>query len=100
MDPSPSAYRSRRWASGCPLVADRARSTAWREVKAMMRDAGVSAAAASPRGLRHTFGVHAVRSGIPLNLLQRWLGQASMATTAIYADMMGAEEHEIAARMW
>lgn len=77
-----------------------ARSTAWRNVKAVMRTVGVGAAAASPKGLRHTFGVHAVRSGIPLNLLQRWLGHASMATTAIYANVMGAEEQEIAARMW
>lgn len=77
-----------------------ARSTAWRNVKAVMRTIGVGAAASSPKGLRHTFGVHAVRSGVPLNLLQRWLGHASMATTAIYADVMGAEEQEIAARMW
>ncbi|WP_286134559.1 tyrosine-type recombinase/integrase [Methylobacterium sp. Leaf123] len=77
-----------------------ARSTAWRHVKRVMRAAGVGASAASPKGLRHGFGVHAVRSGVPLNLLQRWLGHASMATTAIYADVMGAEEQEIAARMW
>lgn len=46
------------------------------------------------------FGVHALRSGIPLNLLQRWLGHADIATTAIYADAMGPEERAIAARMW
>ncbi|MGU3420810.1 tyrosine-type recombinase/integrase [Methylobacterium sp. D54C] len=77
-----------------------ARSTAWRDVKAVMASIGVGSAASSPKGLRHTFGVHAVRSGVPLNLLQRWLGHASMATTAIYANVMGAEEQEIAARMW
>ena len=76
------------------------RSTAWQRVKAVMREAGVGASAASPKGLRHGFGVHAVRSGVPLNLLQRWLGHADIATTAIYADVMGAEEREIAARMW
>ena len=77
-----------------------ARSTAWQRVKTVMREAGVGATAASPKGLRHGFGVHAVRSGVPLNLLQRWLGHADIATTAIYADVMGAEEREIAARMW
>lgn len=77
-----------------------ARTTAWRHVKAVMLDAGVGGTAASPKGLRHGFGVHAVRSGIPLNLLQRWLGHADIATTAIYADVMGAEEREIATRMW
>lgn len=76
------------------------RSTAWQRIKAVMREAGVAASAASPKGLRHGFGVHALRSGVPLTLLQRWLGHASLSTTAIYADVLGAEEREIAARMW
>lgn len=77
-----------------------ARNTAWRHVKTVMEAAAVGGTAASPKGLRHGFGVHAIRSGIPLNLLQRWLGHADIATTAIYADVMGPEEREIATRMW
>lgn len=65
-----------------------------------MRTAGVGATAASPKGLRHGFGVHAVRSGIPLNLLHRWLDHADIATTAIYTDVIGTEEQEIATRIW
>ncbi|CAO4172820.1 Site-specific integrase [Methylorubrum aminovorans] len=65
-----------------------------------MREAGVAASAASPKGLRHGFGVHALRSSVPLTLLQRWLGHAGLSTTAIYADVLGAEEREIATRMW
>lgn len=76
------------------------RTTAWRYVKDVMAAAEISGLHASPKGLRHGFGVHAVRSGVPLNLLQRWLGHADIATTAIYADAMGAEEREIAGRMW
>ncbi|MFH6780897.1 MULTISPECIES: tyrosine-type recombinase/integrase [Methylobacterium] len=77
-----------------------ARNTAWRYIKDVMLDAGIEGAAASPKGLRHGFGVHALRSGVPLNLLQRWLGHADIATTAIYANVVGAEEREIASRMW
>lgn len=78
-----------------------ARGTAWRLVKRMMREAGIAAGPQqSPKGLRHGFGVHAIRSGIPLNLVQRWLGHASMNTTAIYLQVMGDEERAIAARMW
>lgn len=76
------------------------RTTAYRYVKEVMAAAGIAGLHASPKGLRHGFGVHAVRSAVPLNLLQRWLGHAEIATTAIYADAMGAEEREIAARMW
>jgi len=52
----------------------------------------------SKGGLRHSFGIHASPSGVPLKLVQRWLGHASMTTTAIYLDALDEEEREIAAR--
>ena len=55
---------------------------------------------AIPKGLRHGFGVAPIQAGIPLNLLQRWLGHAQLTTTAIYANAVGPEERNIAARMW
>jgi len=77
------------------------RTVAWRYVKGVMAEAGiVSGARATPRGLRHGFGVAAVSAGVPLNLVQRWLGHAQISTTAIYADVMGPEERTLAARMW
>jgi integrase len=77
------------------------RSGAWQLVKGIMREAAVPEGAhMTPKGLRHTFGIHAIRSGVPLNLVQRWLGHASMTTTAIYLEALGEEEREIAARMW
>ena len=76
------------------------RMTAWRRVSAVMAQAGLSGEHATPKGLRHGFGVAAVSSGIPLNLVQKWLGHAQLSTTAIYADAVGDEEHSIAARMW
>lgn len=77
------------------------RSRAWQLVKSVMVEAGIAAGLhATPKGLRHGFGVHAIRSGIPLNLVQRWMGHASMTTTAIYLQVVGAEEREIAKRMW
>ena len=47
---------------------------------------------ASPKGLRHGFGVAAVTADAPLNLVQKWLAHAQLSTTAIYADTVGAEE--------
>ncbi|QCI63952.1 tyrosine-type recombinase/integrase [Phreatobacter stygius] len=77
------------------------RSRAWSLVKQLMREAGIAEGPqATPKGLRHGFGVHAIQSGIPLNLVQRWLGHARMETTAIYLQVMGDEERQIAARMW
>lgn len=77
------------------------RSRAWQLVKEVMRAAAIAEGPhLTPKGLRHAFGIHAIRSGVPLNLVQRWLGHASMETTAIYLDALGEEEREIASRMW
>jgi len=77
------------------------RSRAWQLVKSVMDQAGIGRGIhATPKGLRHGFGLHAIRSGVPLNLVQRWLGHASLTTTSIYLQAVGTEEREIAARMW
>lgn len=76
------------------------RTTAWRYVKSLMALADVPQTAAMPKGLRHAFGVAAFRNSVPPHLVQRWLGHASLETTAIYADVSGEEEREFASRMW
>jgi integrase/recombinase XerD len=76
------------------------RTTAWRRVKQVMAAAGISGPPAMPRGLRHSFGVNAFQSNVPPHLVQRWLGHASLRTTAIYGDVLGSEERSIAERMW
>lgn len=71
-----------------------------KEVLEVMKAADVKGPQATPKGLRHGFGVAAIQAGIPLNLLQRWLGHAQLTTTAIHANAVGPEERNIAARMW
>lgn len=76
------------------------RTTAYRWIKATMLAADISGAKACPKGLRHGFGIHAMRCGVQLNMLQKWMGHASMSTTSIYANALGADELAIAQRMW
>ena len=76
------------------------RTSGWRHVCAVMTAAGIDGPQASPKGLRHGFGVQAVTKGKPLNMVQKWLGHAQLSTTAIYADAIGAEEHQMIADMW
>ena len=76
------------------------RTTAWRRVKEVMAVAGVTGTPAMPKGLRHGFGVNAFQASVPPHLVQRWLGHASLKTTAIYGDVMGPEERAFAERMW
>ena len=76
------------------------RTTAWRIVKDVMQHANVTGRPACPRGFRHGFGVGTLQSGVPLNLVQRWLGHARISTTAIYANACGPEEQAFAGRFW
>lgn len=76
------------------------RTTAWRRVREVMEAAAIHGLCASPKGVRHAFGVKAVTSAVPLNMTQKWLGHARLATTAIYTDAIGPEEQKIAERMW
>ena len=92
--------RERRGAAKRELLWPWSRATAWRRAKEVLSAAGVAGLHASPKGLRHGLGVNAVGQGVPLNLVQRWLGHAQLSTTAIYAEAVGEEERAIAARMW
>jgi integrase/recombinase XerD len=65
-----------------------------------MYSCGLTGRQATPRGLRHALGVRTLQSGVPLSLVQRWLGHARMSTTAIYADGSGPEEVAFAAKFW
>lgn len=76
------------------------RATAWRIIKRVMETAQVSGRCASPRGLRHAYGVGILRAGIPVTLLQRWMGHARLTTTAIYTCVSGPDEFAMARRFW
>src|SRR5690606_18501731 len=76
------------------------RMTGYRRICEVMDKAGIAGSYASPKGLRHGFGVRAIQANVPLTLVQKWLGHADIKTTAIYTCAMGPEEREIAARMW
>lgn len=76
------------------------RQTGYRRVKEVMHAARVVGPHATPKGLRHAFGVCAIQTNVPLHLIQRWLGHADIKTTAIYASAMGPEEREFASRTW
>ena len=76
------------------------RITAYRWIKTIMQAATISGPQATPKGLRHGYGIHAIKCGVPLNMLQKWLGHASLSTTAIYTNALGADELAIAERMW
>ena len=93
--------KARRQPAKCSdLLWPMSRITAWRAVSGLMAAAGIRGPQASPKGLRHGFGVAAVQAGVPLNLIQRWLGHASMESTSIYTQVIGEEERALADRIF
>ncbi len=95
------ALRRRRGTERTSPLWSWSRSTAFRRVKAVMTAAGIADGPHQcPKGLRHGYGVRAISSGVPLNMLSKWMGHASLEVTAIYANALGEEQHNIAARMW
>jgi len=76
------------------------RSSAWRHIKTVLAKAGIAGPQAMPKGLRHGFAVNAIQKGVPLDLVSRWMGHASLRTTAIYTRVVGPEERAFAAKMW
>jgi len=95
----PTAHARPDRGHGVPLW-DWSRATAWRRVCEVMDTAGIAGLHATPKGLRHGFGIRAIAVGVPLNMAQKWLGHAQISTTAIYANATGPEEKQLAERMW
>ena len=76
------------------------RQAAHRQVGALMASAGIDGPQACPRGLRHSYGVAAVRAGVPLPTVAAVLGHASLDTTALYTTAIGAQARELVSRVW
>ena len=76
------------------------RTQATKHICSVMSEAGISGAHASPKGLRHGFGIRAASETRNPRLVQKWLGHRYLETTTIYMDAVGDEERELATRMW
>lgn len=76
------------------------RTTGWRRVKEVAESAGIARDLLTPKALRHGFAVYALGREVTLNKVSKWLGHSSLEVTAIYTDVSGKEEDEMAKRMW
>ncbi|MEO0510801.1 MAG: site-specific integrase [Verrucomicrobiota bacterium] len=74
--------------------------TGYRAVKRVMEITGIDGPHATPRGLRHAFGVFHAQHKTNPRLIQDWMGHASLETTLIYLDAQGKEAREAAKIAW
>ncbi len=85
------AQKSPKWAG--ESIWPISRVHVWRIVKGVIIEAGIpDAPQRTVKGLRHGYGINATVNGIPLHMLQKWLGHAQLYTATIYADAVGKKE--------
>jgi integrase/recombinase XerD len=76
------------------------RTTGWKVVREVMREANVPRFLWKPKALRHAFGINASSERVAPGLTQLWLGHAKLETTMIYATPIGEEARALARSMW
>ena len=82
------------------LLFPMSRVMGWKHVKAVMAAAGIEGDHATPKGLRHGFGVRMAQKTRNPRLIQKLLGHRYLETTAIYMDLVGEEEREEVIAAW
>ena len=77
------------------------RTSAFRYVNDLMKEANIEGPQASSRGIRNGFGVAAIQAGIPLPTIAAVLGQSTFkAMSLLTADFVGLPELRKVERMW
>ena len=77
-------------------MLDTCRQWVGEAMKRAAAGAGIDPARAHPHAFRHTHGRNCVLRGIPLPVLQQWLGHQSLADTQCYVDLVGAHHSWVA----
>ena len=76
------------------------RTQATKHIWFVMDEAGIEGPHASPKGLRHGFGVRIAQKTRNPRLVQKLLGHTSLDTTAIYLDLVGHEARAEVVGAW
>lgn len=76
------------------------RTQATKHVKSVMVAAGIEGTQASPKGLRHGFGVRMAQKTRNPRLVQKLMGHTKLENTAIYMDLVGEEARAEVVGAW
>lgn len=75
-----------RWSVDPETKQSMSRKSVWNVFKAALAESGVRKAA-TVHTLRHSWATHLLEAGVPLRLIQQWLGHSSPKTTALYTHL-------------
>ena len=83
-----------------PALWSWGRTQATKHVKNVMEAAGIEGTHASPKGLRHGFGVRMAQKTRNPRLVQKLMGHTKLENTAIYMDLVGEEARAEVVGAW
>ncbi|WP_371364894.1 Tyrosine recombinase XerD [Sporomusa rhizae] len=72
------------------------RKTAYIKVQKACRKAGFDDKRCHPHTLRHTFAVNAILNGVPIPVLQSWLGHRDIYNTLVYTQVLATDSRQFA----
>lgn len=84
----------------CVALWSWGRTQATKHIWAVMEAADISGDHATPKGLRHGFGVRMAMQTRNPRLVQKLLGHSNLETTAIYMDLVGDEARAEVVGAW
>jgi site-specific recombinase XerD len=68
-------------------------------VKEACQKAGIDDDRAHPHTFRHSFAVNCVRGGVPVLVLNEWLGHANVENTLVYTKVLAADSRQFYERV-
>jgi len=75
-----------RWGVIPETNSSMSRKQVWNVFKAALAESGVRKSA-TVHTLRHSWATHLLEAGVPLRLIQQWMGHSSPKTTALYIHL-------------
>lgn len=73
-----------------------ARKTAYNRVKKLCEYAGLGDERAHPHTFRHTYAIINLAQGVPVTVVQEWLGHANILNTLIYTRILAQHSKQFA----
>ncbi len=89
---------SRKTGENEPIFAIR-RTRAFQIVRDACLAAGVERSRSHPHSLRHSFAITCVLQGVPIPILNQWLGHAGLESTMIYSKVLAIDSRVFHDRM-
>ena len=70
------------------------RQAIWKAMRHAAREIGLDSRRAHPHALRHAFAIRQVEAGVPVPVLRKWMGHATLSSTLVYVDEVNASKYK------